>query len=216
MRNQGLFHIRRLQSSQGLTLMTLTGRLWGWNSLMCSRPKGITLVASVVSPLCLSSREVMAWPNVFNNKEESSHPSLTPDYPQKLSFSEFCLSPRKIMCASMPSWCLATMSHKWATIIQSFIYSSTQMPWRCKGARTAFKHIVQVCDNTVRAKGRTRYWYTSPPKANLGILLCSGWMLMWNYVSFTSIVTKQSLDLKHYELVHQHLELQSTIQSTQI
>lgn len=32
-------------------------------------------------PLCLSSREVMAWPNVFNNKEESPHPSLTPDYP---------------------------------------------------------------------------------------------------------------------------------------
>ncbi len=65
----------------------------------------------------------------------------------------------------------------------------------CLGSQVSQSSIHTLVKVRGESARRTRYWYTSPPKANLRIFLCWGRMDMWKYVSFRSIVTNQSLDL---------------------
>ncbi len=62
------------------------------------------------------------------------------------------------------------------------------MPCSLNGASTASTTFVNVRGESARPKGRTRYWYALPPKANLRNFLWHGWMDTWKYASFRSIV----------------------------
>lgn len=56
----------------------------------------------------------------------------------------------------------------------------------------AFIHFVKVSQDKSRPKGRKWYWYTSPLKENLRNALCSGWVFIWTYASFKSVITNLS------------------------
>jgi len=43
------------------------------------------------------------------------------------------------------------------------------------------KYLVNNKGDSARPKGRTRYWYASPPKANLRTLLWFWRICIWNH-----------------------------------